>query len=136
MKNLIRRERKGELDSLFGLRNWMFGWDDELLLEKSSPWVNIIRQDFRVSDDKGRFSLKAELPGYAQKDIWIEAKNGILSIEAKKEEKKELKKKGYYQYQNSFQVLQRNFTLPKEVDTKTLKTSFENGKLEINLTKK
>lgn len=136
MKDLVRRNSNVWLDNFFGLKNWMFGWDDELLLEKVPSFGDLVNQRFEVLNDKDRFCVRAQLPGYGQKDIRVEVKKGVLSVGAQKEAKKEVERKGYFQYQNSYQAFQRSFILPKDADARTLKTAFKDGRLEINLAKK
>lgn len=136
MKSLIRRGKDGWRERFFGLKNWMFGWDDQLLLEKDAAWKKIGNQNFQIDDYKKKFSVKAELPGYSGKDINVKAEKGVVRIEAKMETKRKESKNGCYRYENNYQAIRGSFALPKEADVRTLKTSFHNGRLEIDLAKK
>lgn len=97
------------------------------------PFVQTPRMD--VYETNGEIVAEAELPGVDPKNIEVEVKNNILKIEAKAEEKKEEKGKGYYRKELSRGYYKRSFPLPVEVVGEKAEASYQEGILKVVIPK-
>lgn len=111
-------------------RNWMpFG--EEFWRERPNA-----RQPLTDIIDEGKtFRIVIELPGVEKKDISIHVEPTFLTIDAKVKTGAEEKKKGYYYRERSLEAYHRSFSLPAPVIPEKTQASFNNGILEIILTK-
>lgn len=89
-----------------------------------------------IEENKNDYKLHADLPGLEKKDIKITVEDGVLSISGeKKHDKKEKEKGKYYYYERSYGAFHRNFSLPDNVDEKSINANFKNGVLELVIKK-
>ena len=88
--------------------------------------------------DKGdSYELKIDLPGVDEKEIKIDIKDNLISIEAKSEQKKEEKKDNKIIRQERFVgMIHRTLTLPKDANADSYKSDYKNGVLTITISKK
>lgn len=93
------------------------------------PSVNI-----RETDNS--FQLEVAAPGFNKEDFDINVENDLLTISANKETKKEEDEKGYTRREFSYNSFSRSFTLPDSVNTESIKGSYVNGILNVELPKK
>jgi len=89
-----------------------------------------------VSEDKDNIYVEADLPGLEQKDINISLRRDSLCISAKREEKKEEKRKNYHRVERVSRNFYREIALPSTVDTDKIKAVYKNGVLKVTLPKK
>lgn len=89
-----------------------------------------------IYETNGEVVAEVELPGVNAKDVDVEITDNILKVEAKAEEKKERKQKGYYQKELCKGYYKRVVSLPVAVDDKKAKASYEDGVLKIVIPKK
>ncbi|MCD6539102.1 MAG: Hsp20/alpha crystallin family protein [Candidatus Omnitrophica bacterium] len=89
-----------------------------------------------VSEDKDNIYVEADLPGLEQKDINITLRRDSLCISAKREEKKEEKRKNYHRIERASRNFYREIALPSTVDADKIKAVYRNGVLKVTLPKK
>lgn len=93
-----------------------------------------------VKEEKDAYTIEMDLPGHSEKDVNIELDHDNLTIESvaqeTKEEKTEDKKTKYILKERRSSTFARRFTLPSDVDAKSINASFKNGVLTINMQKK
>ena len=89
-----------------------------------------------VTEDKDRYTVKAELPGMSKDDIKISMENGILSIQGEKKEEKETREGGRLRSERSYGSFYRAFNLPAGVDAAKAQASYKDGVLVLELPKK
>jgi HSP20 family protein len=96
----------------------------------------IFNKSFKVDvyEKDGKINIEAELPGVKKEDINLELENGILTISAKMENKKEEKDKNYYYSERSYGVFTRSFDLG-EVNEEDIEAKYENGILYVSVKK-
>ncbi len=84
---------------------------------------------------KTNYQVDVELPGLSQEDVEVEVKSGVLIIKGNRDEKvrEEDEEKGIFKVERSHVGFFRSVTLPRDVDEKKVKASFENGLLSITL---
>jgi len=98
-----------------------------------SPFIGEPKMD--VYETKGKFVAEAEMPGVDPETIKVAVENNFLRIEAKKEEKKEEKEKGYYRKEIKSGEFKRMVLLPDEVEGGKAKAKYESGVLKIEIPK-
>jgi HSP20 family protein len=92
------------------------------------PATNIFEND-------ENFLIDMALPGYSKEDFKINLEQSILTISSEKEETKdETLKVSRKEFGNG--SFSRAFTIPKSVDTETIRAEYENGILRVFLPKK
>jgi len=88
-----------------------------------------------IYEDDGNVIAEAELPGVDPKNIEVEVKDNILRVEAKTEEKKEVKEKGYYRKEMGARYFKRQVPLPSEVIGEKAVAEYEGGVLKLIIPK-
>jgi len=97
------------------------------------PMIRTPRMDIYETD--GEVVAEVELPGVDPKNIEVEVKDNVLRVEAKAEEKKEEKGKGYYRREMGAKYFKRAVTLPTEVIGKKAEAEYEGGVLKVTIPK-
>ena len=97
------------------------------------PMMRAPRMD--IYEDNGNVVAEVELPGVDPKDINVEVKDNILKVEARTEEKKEEKRKGYYQKEMSWGFYKRAVPLPVEVIGEKAEATYKEGILKVVIPK-
>lgn len=88
-----------------------------------------------IADKGDHYMLEAELPGFDKENIHINIEGDLLTISAKREEKKEEKDKQYVRRERSFASYERSFDI-SEVKAEEISANYANGVLEMMLPKK
>ncbi|HHW38602.1 MAG TPA: Hsp20/alpha crystallin family protein [Bacillales bacterium] len=103
------------------------------------PFTSFFPQQFRVDlyDMGNKIVVEAELPGFSQNQIKIEAVHEGLKIIA--DDRQELEtiddKKKYFKKERRFRRLERVIPLPYDISADT-KAYYKNGILEVHIPKK
>jgi len=97
------------------------------------PMIEEPRMD--IYEKQGKIFAEVEMPGIDPASINVSIEDNLLKIEAKKEEKKEKKEKGYYRKELRSGYLRRVVTLPAKVKGEAAKATYENGVLTIEIPK-
>jgi HSP20 family protein len=88
-----------------------------------------------ITETDEAFTVKAEVPGFAEKEIEVAVEPGRLTITGQRESSKEEKKtKTVYAESRSDQIL-RIVDLPVEIEPDKVTATLKNGVLELNLPK-
>ena len=88
-----------------------------------------------MREEEDRYLMEADLPGYSEKEVNLRVEENLLVLEAKKEEKKDEKAKGYILRERSSVGFKRSFVLPKDVDASQISAVMKNGMLTLELKK-
>lgn len=114
------------------MRQWMrwgHGFPTLPFRETMTPSVDL--------EDRGKdFSLAVDLPGFSKEDVEIEVSDDSVTIQAKKTQTEEEKKKNYVRRERTAQAFYRRIQLPERILSDDAKASLNNGILEITLPKK
>lgn len=119
------------MDKLFN--EWFFGDDGYYGYSNSrTPAVDI-------TENKDAYIFEMDLPGRTEKDINIELKDDILTIESAKQEKSEKENGGnekkFLIHERRHPEFARHFTLPNDVSGDNVSAEFKNGVLTIRIEK-
>jgi len=101
---------------------------DELSLGNWRPVVDIY-------EDEEAIVVKADLPGVDKKDIKVDLKDRVLTLEGERSHENEVKKENYYCKERAFGRFHRAFTLPEGVDSDKIKAEFKDGVLKVEIPK-
>lgn len=89
-----------------------------------------------VADEPDGFVVTVELPGFAPKDLNLEATSDRLVVEARREEKKtDEPATGFITHERSYASLRREFTFPANVIPGAAKAELKNGVLTVRVPK-
>lgn len=98
-------------------------------INRSVPPVNIMETD-------DAFKVELAVPGMKKEDFKIEVENGVLTIQASREESSEKEEKNYTRKEFSYSTFSRTFTMPDNISADQISASYEDGVLGLNLPKK
>jgi len=87
-------------------------------------------------DRKKEVLVKAELPGFAKKDIEVSVTGTRLVIKAKACHEEKVEKGNFLKQEISKSEVYRSLALPTDVDDQKIKTSFKNGVLKLRIQKR
>ncbi|MDH5785661.1 MAG: Hsp20/alpha crystallin family protein [Chromatiales bacterium] len=118
----VMEQMRREMDRMMGEEN----------AATTSDWVPAVD----IKEEKECFTISADLPGIAPKDIEIHAENGMLTIKGERENEKREEKQGYKRIERSYGSFFRRFTLPDTADTDQISAKGENGVLTITIPKR
>jgi len=127
---------------------WRPFWDLDRWFEEMEPeewfrrpglgrmWPAMKTPRMDIYEEGNNVVAKVELPGVDPKNIDAEVKDNVLKVEAKTEEKKEEKGKGYYRKEISAGYFKRAVPLPVEVIGEKADAKYEEGILKVVIPKK
>ncbi|AEE50178.1 Hsp20/alpha crystallin family protein [Haliscomenobacter hydrossis] len=108
-----------------------FFGDSDFLNFKDKNFVPAVN----IKEMEGEFEVELAVPGMTKEDIKVEVLDGILTISAEKNDKKEEKTKKYTRREFSYNKFSRSFTLPEHVDPEAIKANYVDGVLHLALPK-
>jgi HSP20 family protein len=107
------------MDNLFD--RFFGGW-----LTPSSEDLGPMRMwDFGVTENDKEIVVRAEMPGFDEKDLDVQLHDDVLTIKAEKEQKGD----GQEEYRSFY----RTVTLPQGIDAEKVQASYRNGVLELHI---
>ena len=96
------------------------------------PKMDLMRCDIYEKD--GKVHIEMDVPGYNKEDINVDVEDGVLTIEAKKENEVVDEDKNYYRKERVSGSFKRQFNVG-EIDDNEIKAKFNNGVLEVSFPK-
>jgi HSP20 family protein len=118
---------------LFEGRGRQDGHDLQDWFHAEGELLNVLPMEVSEADDE--LTVRADLPGFRDKDIEVRVEPRRLIISGKREQlRDEKKRKTVYTERNSNEVF-RMFDLPEEVDPDKVTASLHDGTLEIEMPK-
>lgn len=118
----LMEQMRREMDRMMGEEN----------ASSASDWVPAVD----IKEESGCFTIIADIPGIAPRDIEIHAENGMLTIQGERENAKKEERQGYKRIERSYGNFFRRFTLPDSADTDKISAKGENGVLTITIPKR
>ena len=103
--------------------------EEELFTGTWAPPVDIY-------ETKDRIVLKAELPGFDDKQIQLRFEDGVLTLEGERKFEKESGDENYHRVERSYGKFVRSFAIPAGVEGDRIAASFSNGVLTVDLPKR
>ena len=115
-------------DDVFNHFESMFDHQLDHIQTTAFPHYNIVKQD------KNKYDIQIALAGYNKKDINVNLEDGILSVESKKDEKKETKvdSEGEILHKGiAKRYFKKSFTIAEDVEVKG--AELKDGLLKVSL---
>jgi HSP20 family protein len=113
------QEFREELESMF--RRFFGGWLEPF----EGDYGSMRTWDFDVSEGDNEIIVKAELPGFEEKELDVQLSDNILTIKAEKEQKGDGRE--------SYRSFRQSVTLPSGIDANKVQASYHNGVLELHI---
>ena len=110
-----------------------FGHDLENWLKAERELLHVVPVNVTESDES--LEVRAEIPGFNEKEIEIAVEPKRLTITGKREAKKEEKKGRTLYAESSSNQLLRVVDLPAEIETEKVKANLKHGVLTLTLPK-
>lgn len=88
-----------------------------------------------VIEEKGRFILRADVPGVKPEDIDVSMDAGVLTVSGHREEEKYGEEAGLKRVERLSGRFYRRFSLPDTANPEDIKASCRNGILEVTIPK-
>jgi HSP20 family protein len=89
-----------------------------------------------MAETNNELILRAELPGFSKDEVKLKVTPTTVDISAEKKKVSIEKNESFYKQEKVYGSARRVMTLPVEVKTEGVKAKFENGVLEVVMTKK
>ncbi len=86
-----------------------------------------------VFDKNGKFIVKAALPGVHKADIDVTVEDGVLRINAKRDEEEEVRNEDYYLHEYKGGAMSRTLRLPEDVKANKIEAVWEEGVLTLTM---
>jgi HSP20 family protein len=115
----------------------LFRWSSEL--DPLFDWVpapEALGLAVDVTEEETRYVLRADLPGFEEKDIDVRVLDGLLVFSGKREKSAEEKQGTLTQAERRHGSFCRRFALDSSVDESSIEASYKNGVLTVALPKK
>ena len=129
MANITRYNPFDELFNEFGKGFW--------LKPMSLPGGEELKMKLDVEEDDKAYKVHAEIPGVKKEDIQVDVDGGQVSIRAEvKKDKEEKKDEKVIHSERYYGMVSRSFSLPAEVDEKSVVAKYKDGVLDLTLPKK
>lgn len=127
--NIMNWEPFREMDDLFSRyartagRNLFRGEDDSW-----TPSADITETD-------KEYLIKANLPEVKREDVKVTLENGALTISGERRREKEEKGENEIRVESYYGTFSRSFSLPDNVDTRSVRAESKDGVLKIHIPK-
>jgi len=119
-------------DPFAGLQRELNRAFDRAWPQQEEDLVGAYPVDIRETDDQ--VVVEAELPGFDKKDVDITLENGVLTIQAQREDQGEHNGERHLN-ERRFTRVARSFTLPQNVDEQNVDAKLDSGVLTLTLNK-
>lgn len=96
---------------------------------KNSPATNVF-------ETENEFKIQIQLPGFSKENLNINFQNNVLTIKVEKENTEKQEEYKYVHREFEAYNFEKQFRVPKAVDSEKINAKFENGILNILLPKK
>ncbi|HON55539.1 MAG TPA: Hsp20/alpha crystallin family protein [bacterium] len=113
----------------------LFNWDFPIQRNFSRFFNTKVFPMLNIYEDENNYYISAELPGVEKKDLKISLVGDTLSIEGKREQKEDKKKKTYYRSERVYGEFKRSISLSESIDKNKIQAELKNGVLLITLAK-
>jgi HSP20 family protein len=112
-----------EMDRVFG----------EFGVNRGNGGQAIWAPPIEISEQDGKYTVRAELPGLKPEEVKVEVADGALVLEGERKFEKEEEKSGVYRSERRYGRFYRAIPLPEGVNPDQANARFENGVLEVTV---
>lgn len=140
--NVPVHQRGRQIDSLAAMHSELDRMFDSFVKETGFTSLNSkfdslnsshIKPSVDISEKKGEYNIRVELPGVEKEDINVKLDKDTLEISGEKRHEKETDEKGYHCVESSYGSFRRLISLPEDADGEKLDATFKNGVLTLSV---
>jgi HSP20 family protein len=88
-----------------------------------------------ISENEKEFVIKAELPEVKKEDVKVTLQDGALTISGERKHEKKQKGENEIRVESFYGTFSRTFSLPENVDTKSIHAEAKDGVLRVHVPK-
>lgn len=88
-----------------------------------------------IHEDENHLFVEAEMPGFKKNEIEVTFENGLLTINATRDQKSDGKQTPHLK-ERRFHRVMRSFTLPNTLDESSVQAHLEDGVLHLKINKR
>jgi HSP20 family protein len=103
-------------------------WPSGALMAGALPAIDLY-------EEKDKYVVKAEVPGFEKEDIHISITDNTLQLRGEVKQQEEKEDRNYYYSERSYESFTRDIPLPSAVNQDQIKANFKNGILTIEMPK-
>ncbi len=127
-------------DNVFDANPFAFAIEHNQLMPKKmrremNQLMNVAKMNIDFVEHDKEYTLHADLPGFKKEDIQMTIDNGVLHMEANKEETTEKGKGKHHYKERTWGKIQRSFRLPGNADKEHVNVSYTDGVLNLTFPK-
>ncbi|HXA57178.1 MAG TPA: Hsp20/alpha crystallin family protein [Candidatus Acidoferrum sp.] len=104
--------------------------------QSENPAITTWSPAVDIYETENELVLKADLPGFNEKDIDVRVENNMLTLRGERQFEKQVKQDNYLRVERTYGSFSRSFSLPNTVNTETITAGYENGVLSVQLPKR
>ena len=95
--------------------------------------IGAVMPPLEMTKNGSGYALSAELPGMEPDDVSITLTDNVLRISGEKKESRDDKEQDYFVSERRYGAFERVLQVPDDIDPESIKASFKNGVLKIEL---
>jgi HSP20 family protein len=122
-----------EMERMF--EDFFKGFRDLSSLDARSPFAGGTFPSIDMYEEKDRYVVKAEVPGFEKENIHIALIDNMLQLKGEIKQEEEKEERDYYYHERYDGSFSREIPLPSAVSKDQIRARFKNGILTIELPK-
>jgi HSP20 family protein len=89
-----------------------------------------------ITENDKEYLVKAELPGVKREDVKLTIEDGVITLTGERKHEREEKDEKQHRVERFYGTFTRSFTLPENVEEKSIRAETKDGVLYVHLPKK
>ena len=111
-------------------------FEDNFTRDRSGPaelatWAPVVD----IYETESELVVKADLPGFQDKDIDVRVENNMLTIRGERKFDKDVNEDNYLRVERAYGSFIRSFSLPNTVSSENIRAEYRNGVLTLHMAK-
>ncbi len=135
--SIVKWKNRNELLPALNMADWAMNFfkDDDFFDKRWLPGFEMTTPSVNVKETKEAYKLEVAAPGMKKDDFKVEIKEGHLCIAAETKSEKEEKEENFTRKEFNYQAFSRSFWLPENVKADSIKATYNDGILKIEVPK-
>ncbi len=133
--SLVRWDPFADMDSFFNRLPRSLGSWPHLALGGNGGTKFEWSPSADISETEKEYCVRAELPAVKKEDVKVTIDGGMLTIAGERKQRKEDKNEKYHRVESFYGSFSRSFSLPDNVDAKSIKCESQDGVLTVHIPK-
>jgi HSP20 family protein len=134
--SIVRWDPFADMDSLFNrlMPRTLGSWSRFAVSNDGGPkfeWS----PSADISETEKEYLIRAELPAVKKEDLKVTVDGGMITIEGERKQRKEEKNEKVHRVESVTGSFTRSFTLPDNVDEKSIRCDSQDGVLTVHIPK-